>query len=230
MNGIVAFCGSKGAGKSTSSDIFKNFFHGDIEEVALAGHLKTSCSEVFGVHMDNFLIPELKEVELENYVNLTPKNLEALLAAFNVTEFTYDEHIRPHVGKVLISPRKLLQYIGTEVLHPLDPLIHVKTMMVQKDPNKLTLITDLRFLNEFNYLNDNFSDNFVPFYVKNSTAELAAEDDTHPSEKELLLFRDKCELLSNESSLSELKRRICMTTARLEGRLDETDIRASQKG
>ncbi len=229
MNGIVAFCGSKGAGKSTSSDIFKIFFHGEIEEVALAGHLKISCSEVFGVDMDKFLIPALKEVELENYVNLTQKNIEALLAAFNVTEFTYNDHVRPHVGKVLISPRKLLQYIGTEVLHPLDPLIHVKTMLAKKDPNKLTLITDLRFLNEFNYLNENYSDNFVPYYVKNSRAELAAEDDTHPSERELLLFRDKCNLLPNETSLSELKRRICLTTANLEGRSgnDEEDIRTS---
>lgn len=208
MNKVIAFCGSKGSGKSTSCELFKQWYKGEVEEAALAGHLKLSCSKVFGVSIDNFMIPSLKEVELNTYINLTQQNLEQLFKEFNIESFTYDDNIRPYIGKVLTTPRKLLQYVGTEVLHKIDPLIHTKTIVKNKDPNKVTIITDLRFVNEFNFLNDNFKDCFIPFYVKNNRAELIAQGDTHASERELLLFRDKCKLLSNNLNISDLEFKI----------------------
>lgn len=208
MTGIIAFCGSKGAGKSTASSIFETKYAGAIEEVALAGHLKDACARVFNVDIDLFLNPHKKEVELDTYIVLNKDNLTALYKEFDVDNFSFDAHIRPHIGMICRTPRKLLQYIGTEVLHPIDPLIHVKKMLSKRNPNMLTLITDLRFVNEFNYLTDTFADKFVPVYVKNSRAELAAETDPHPSERELLLFKDRCKLMPNEASLGELDRQI----------------------
>lgn len=216
MKGIIAFCGSKGAGKSTSSDIFKQYYSGGVEEVALAGHLKEVTSNVFGIDMKYFLDPSLKEVELDTYIVLDKKNIEAVYKEFDVNDFSYDKHVRAHIGKVLTSPRKLLQYIGTELLHPIDPLIHVKKMLSKRDPGKLTLITDLRFLNEFEYLKTNFDNEFLPFYVKNSRAELSAESDMHPSEKELLLFKNKCTTIFNEGHIVDLQNQIKSTAEKLE--------------
>lgn len=202
-NGIIAFCGSKGSGKSTSATLFKELIGAPTEEIAIAGHLKDVAAKVFDVDYNKFIDPKLKEVELEDFVLLNSDNLKTLMASFFVTDYSYDKHIRPHLGRVLRTPRALLQYIGTEVLHPLDPLIHVKTALKKKDPNKLTVITDLRFVAEFKYFNA--SKEFVPVYVKNAAAELAASVDAHPSERQFENFKSSCRLLSNEGNMEELR-------------------------
>lgn len=201
--GVIAFCGSKGSGKSTSASIFKTIFNGPTEELAFAGHLKNVCSKVFNVDMKYFLDPKLKEVELDSYINLTGTNIQSVLKEFYITEYDFDTHVRPHMGRVFYTGRSLLQYVGTEVLHPLDPLIHVKVTMKNKDPNKLSIITDLRFTQEFEYLEKR--DDFVPVYVHNVQAEEAAKSDTHPSERQLELFKDRCLKLDNNLTLHSLQ-------------------------
>ena len=228
--GVIAFCGSKGAGKTTSYEIFKSFYHGETEEIALAGHLKDTCSKIFDIDMRFFTDPALKEVELGTYVALRPDHLESIYREFGVDGYSFDENVRPHVGQVFETPRSLLQYVGTEVLHPIDPLIHTKIAMEKKDPNKLTVITDLRFVAEFNYFKDNMDGEFTPIYIKNSKAELAAETDLHPSERELTKFKDKCYLLPNETSKSELKRRLSLFVGELFGGTDGINTKTSQEG
>ena len=204
-NGVIAFCGSKGAGKSTSSVLFNTVARLETEEIAIAGHLKTSCAEAFLLSMNLFLDPTLKEVELENFIVLDKANIESVLTLFDIKDFNYNSHVRPHIGRIIRTPRGLLQYIGTEVLHPIDPLIHAKIAIKNKNPNKLTTITDLRFVEEFNFFKTQLGDNFTPVYVKNSKAEIAASVDPHPSERQLALFKNKCYLLDNEHSIDLLK-------------------------
>lgn len=206
-NGIIAFCGPKGSGKSTSAEAFQYLYSGPTEELAFAGHLKASCSKVFNVPLENFLKPELKEVEFENYVILHKNTVIDLLNAFDVKDPDYDKLVRPHVGQVMESPRRLLQYIGTEVLHPIDPLIHAKMTLALKDPNKLSLITDLRFVNEFEYLRQTRPD-FMPVFVKNSIAEYKITHASHKSETEVLLFKHKCLLVDNNSTIPELRKNL----------------------
>lgn len=203
--GVIAFCGSKGAGKSTSATSFRDLAPFETEELALAGHLKDVCAPIFKLDIDSFMDPARKEVELETYIVLSPENVEAVLKAFYVENVDYNTQVRPHVGRVITTPRKLLQYIGTEVLHPIDPLIHTKIALRNKNPHKLTIITDLRFVNEFEYLNTTLGDQFLPVYVRNVPAESAASVDAHPSERQLDLFKNKCQLIENDSSLTQLK-------------------------
>lgn len=203
MRNVVAFCGSKGSGKSTSATIFKDVVPGPVEELAIAGHLKEACSRVWKMDMELFLDPKLKEVELENFIVLDRKDLQALLKEFDVEP--KDEYVRPHVNKICRTPRALLQYIGTEVLHPIDPLIHIKKAMRKKDPTRITLITDLRFVAEFNYLKDNHESDFFPVYVKNPAAEIKASVDSHASERQYVEFVSRCHLLNNEGTLDNLK-------------------------
>lgn len=200
---IIAFCGTKGGGKSTSAEILESLLPGQTEQLAFADHLKKTCSKVFGVDMKYFLDPKLKEVELETYVVVSAKNVEQIFKEFDVAEYTYDTHVRPHVSKVFDTPRTVLQYVGTEILHPIDPLIHAKITIKKKDPTKLSIITDLRFLKEFEFLQE--TPNFLPVYVSNKKAEMFAQGDTHASEKQLQLFKSKCEYLDNNGDLSQLK-------------------------
>lgn len=206
MKKIVAFCGAKGSGKSTSAELFKSLTNSITAEVAFAGHLKNVCSEVFGIEMKHFLDPKLKERELKDYINLNRQNIEEVFAKFEIIEYNYDTHIRPHVGQVFDTPRKLLQYVGTELLHPLDKLIHVNFAMKKVDPSVITLVTDLRFPQEFDAMYGR--EDFLPVYVQNTQAELIAAVDNHPSEQGWKVFKDRCAILDNEGSLSELTDKI----------------------
>lgn len=202
-NGVIAFCGAKFSGKSTSATIFKDLVGKPTEEIAIAGHLKEAASRVFGLDMNLFLDPALKEVELDTLVVLERATLEGMMKEFDVTDYTHDKHIRPHIGRVIRTPRALLQYIGTEVLHPIDPLIHAKKTLRKKDPDKITVITDLRFVAEFEYFHSTYQD-FVPVYVRNATAEAKASVDGHASERQFELFRSKCTLLPNDGTMIQL--------------------------
>jgi len=208
MKNIIAFCGSKGSGKSTSALVFKELVTTAVEEIAIAGHLKEVSAAVFRIDYNCFIDPKLKEVELDEYIVLDSKRLEQVLIAFNLIGLDSDKYVRPHVGHIMRTPRQLLQYIGTEFLHPIDSLVHIKMAMRKKDPNKITLITDLRFVTEFNYLKDNHETDFLPVYVKNAAAELTASVDSHASERQYVEFVSRCRVLNNEGSLQDLRSNI----------------------
>lgn len=199
---IVAFCGAKESGKSTSATLFKDLIKTLTEEVAFAGHLKVVCSQVFGIEMKYFLDTKLKESELQNYVRLTKESIEEIFKLFEITEYGYDKNIRPHIGHVFDTPRKLLQYVGTELLHPLDKLIHVNFALKKINPDVITLVTDLRFPQEFDALYGR--EDFLPVHVHNIKAELAAEADSHASEKGWQKFKDRCTVLDNNGTIGEL--------------------------
>lgn len=199
---LVAFCGAKESGKSTSAILFKDLIGQPTVEVAFAGHLKEVCSQVFDVEMKYFLEPKLKERELNDYKQLTKERVEKIFELFDVTTFDYDKHIRPHTGQVFDTPRKILQYVGTEVLHPIDPLIHVNVTLKKINPDVITLVTDLRFPQEFDALYGR--EDFLPVHVQNTRAELAAEADSHASEKGWQKFKDRCVVLDNNGPISKL--------------------------
>lgn len=206
MKKLIAFCGAKESGKSTSAVLFKDLIGQPTAEVAFAGHLKTVCAEVFEVDIKNFLEPSLKEKELRDYKRLTAERIEQIFKLFDITEYDYDKHVRPHTGQVFDTPRKILQYVGTEVLHPIDPLIHVKVTLKKIDPNVITLVTDLRFPTEFDSLYSR--EDFLPVRVNNLKAELAAEADSHASEKGWQKFKDRCIDLDNNKSIADLTENI----------------------
>lgn len=200
---IVAFCGAKESGKSTSAEIFRQLVNKATAEIAFAGHLKVVCSKVFNIEMKYFLDTKLKESELDNYVRLTKELAEKVFAEFEVKEYDFDKHIRPHMGQVFDTPRKLLQYVGTELLHPIDKLIHVNFALRKIDPNVITLVTDLRFPQEFDAVYGR--PEFLPVYIDNKRAEDAAAADSHASERGWQQFKDRCYRLDNNGDLFNLE-------------------------
>lgn len=205
--GILAFCGSKGSGKSTSAEMFKELYTGPMEELAFAGRLKEVCSQVFELPMENFLDPKLKEKELDKYINLTPLKIEQVFRLFDVPNQDYDTFIRPHLGKVFETPRQVLQYVGTELLQKVNRAVHSNQMLKLKSPEKLTVVTDLRFFHEYELLKTgpNF---FIPVLIKNDGASLIAASDTHPSETDLRKFERDCLVIENNGTLSELREKL----------------------
>lgn len=207
MRKIVAFAGSKGAGKSTAFETLRNNYK-DVYDVTLAGHLKMVCSKVFNLDEKLFHDQNLKEAPLADPITLQAKEIEDVLILFSLIrdkDYNYDNHIRPHVGKLIETPRQLLQYMGTDVLHPIDSLIHANYVTKNLPKDGLIVITDLRFANEFDFFYNNYKEEFTPYHINNLKAERMAEGDTHPSETDRHKFKHLCTQLDNNGTIYQFK-------------------------
>lgn len=203
---IIAFAGSKGSGKTTSFETVLSNFDG-VTELMFAKKLKDICTEIFSLDPDRLNDQAYKESYFEDPIRLERVQIEQIITYFGYP-LNYDKDIRRHSGMMLETPRQLLQYVGTDLLHGVDKEIHIKSILDQIPEDGMAVITDLRFEQEFDYFEKNYPGEFFPFYIKNSSAELAAEGDTHPSETQLQNFKNKCCLIDNNFTLQELKDKV----------------------
>jgi hypothetical protein len=205
MRTIVALTGVKTSGKSTAFTFLKDAFP-EIVEIQLAKKIKDECARIFGVERVLFDDPARKEVELDTPVYLSQEKVEAMIKAYGY-EPDYDKHVRPHVGVVLESPRRVAQYIGTEVLRNVDTDIHCVGATMGLPDDGVFVVTDMRFLSEFDFFKRKFTFDFFPFYIQSDRAELSATD-PHPSEVQVRDVAKMCKKIPNNGSREELKERI----------------------
>ncbi len=203
---ILGLTGSKGAGKTTAFGIIKEF-RPEVLEITLANKLKNASAEVFGIPRADFDNPAVKEKELDTPVTFDAENVTALIEFFKITP-DFDKHVRQHIGKVLLTPREIAQYVGTEVLRNVNEDIHCLGATQDLPENGLFCITDLRFWSEFFYFKNNQEISFVPVYISNRAAEAKAALDSHVSEKYVLEIAKKCVRVDNNGSLLELRRQL----------------------
>jgi len=202
---IIAFAGVKQSGKDTACDVVEENFK-NTTRLTFAEKLKTVCSKVFDLDMKHFTDNNLKEVLLEDIIFLDEPLIRKVIENFGYV-CDYDKHIRGHIGIVLSTPRELLQYVGTEVLHAVDKQIHILSI-IDKISNGINIITDLRFEQEIDYFMENYPDIFFPIYIKNDVAENIAKSDLHKSEMDLGNFKKKCMVIENNSSLKEYREQV----------------------
>lgn len=177
MEIIIGLIGAKGAGKTTAYEAICEVQK--VEEFTLAEKLKNVCSQVFEVERKAFDSHKLKEKFFITPKLLSENLIRQIYSQYNI-EPNYDSHIRPHIGTLLNTPRQVVQYVGTELLRAYDPDIHCKGV-IRGAKQKVGVVTDIRFPNEYIYFFKNFQ-KFIPIYIKNSAAEIAASKDQHPSE------------------------------------------------
>lgn len=203
MKTIIALTGVKFSGKTTAFNIVKEQIP-DVIEIQLAKKLKDECARVFNIDRPLFDDPARKELSLEMPVYLDAKNVSDLIRAYGV-EPDYDTHVRPHVGMVLESPRRVAQYIGTEVLRTVSEDIHCIGATMNLPENGTFVVTDMRFPNEFAFFKANYGGVFYPFHVQNNQAELAGAKDMHPSERLVLETAKNCKPIPNNASIPEFR-------------------------
>tara|TARA_R100000951_G_scaffold101420_1_gene92909 strand:- start:9279 stop:9962 length:684 start_codon:yes stop_codon:yes gene_type:complete len=225
MRTVIGLAGVKTSGKSTAADMVKELIGGDISESALAGKLKDVCADVFGLTRDHFDFQEIKEVPFEDGpMILTADNIFDILASFNVG-MELGEFVNKYskvIGTELETPRRIAQIVGTEILRATgDEDIHCKNMPMNEDG--ITIVSDLRFPNEFAYFSEAEDINFLPLYIQRDEAEAFVTEDSHPSEKCVFEFSEKCNKISNNSSLEDLKM-ILSATLETKGFLKEESI------
>lgn len=208
MKTIIGLAGVKTSGKSTVANIIKEFVP-NAKEAALADKLKDTCSEVFDISREYFDRQELKEVPFKDGAKeLTNGAIGAILESFGVYMSRREiDSIYNVVNMKLPTPRKIAQIIGTEVLRAAgDEDIHCKN--VKLNENGVTIISDLRFPNEFKYFNEKSNVKFIPLYIQRDEAEQYVTEDSHPSEKCVFEFNDKCIKIDNNGNLRDTERQI----------------------
>jgi hypothetical protein len=206
MKIVIGLVGVKTSGKSTTANIIKKNFQGDVIEAALADKLKNVCSEIFNVSRENFDRQDLKEIPFNSNKTLTKETISLILTGFGIKEtedlinFYNKNNI---INKQLSSPRQIAQIVGTEVLRAAgDEDIHCKNVTLG---DSVTIISDVRFPNEFNYFSTLPNTYFLPFYIQRTEAEEKITPDSHPSETSVFIFRDKCIKINNNNGLESLE-------------------------
>lgn len=202
---VIGFTGIAGAGKTTSVDVLKELLpNKTIVEVALASKLKQVLSEIFNVDSKFLNDPVLKEEEFNNPIFLNTDFINEVFYGFGVKDQDFDKHVRPHIGKILLSFRELMQYVGTDILRNYDSEIHCKKMLEQVNSlksNELPIISDIRFTSEYEFCKNNFS-NFKCFYLERFSS---ATNSRHISELEVKDIAKYCLKVDNKGNKLELK-------------------------
>jgi hypothetical protein len=204
MKIVIGLTGFKQSGKSTSASIIKELYP-KAKEVALADKLKDVCSVVFNVPRDHFDNQDFKEQLFIEPKELTLAYVKYILNKFNI--------INPNlsklncVGKVLVTPRQIAQIVGTEVLRRCaNEDIHCENIKLL---SKITIVSDMRFPNEYNYFAKNSDIYFIPLYIDRKLAEDKVDRiKSHSSETSIYLFRDNCLKIDNNGSIEGLKTNI----------------------
>ena len=207
MKIIIGLTGNKGSGKNTAHTFIEGYYFGKkrVEEIALAGPLKRSCAEVLNLEPRLFVDQNLKEVDLPIPVQLDKKIIEQFFKQFGRADYDFNEHVRPHLGKILHTPRQILQYVGTEVLRALDEDIHCKAAVAQVGECDIAVVTDIRFPNELNFFLNLQNVDFVPVYIENRRAEEAASADKHASEAHIGFIKTKCDVIPNNDTITNFQ-------------------------
>jgi len=201
--GLIAICGSKRAGKSTAAKIFKTMLEEQLVELSLASHIKNTSAKVFQMDMKYFEDQKYKEKELEDYLELTPVRVREILEAFSfkIDDLSQVDQVRCHYGKVFETPRKLLQYVGTEMINNIEKTRHCQIMSEKLDLTKINVCSDLRFLHEINFFKGQDFE-FKTLCISSHEAETIAKGDLHPSEQEFFKFKDTCDFtIKNDGTL-----------------------------
>jgi energy-coupling factor transporter ATP-binding protein EcfA2 len=210
MKMVIGLVGVKTSGKSTVATIIKNILkHEQVTEAALADKLKNVCSIVFNIPRNYFDDQKLKEVSLGKPILLTISDINKVMELYNIFDNTTPANIKKiqgSAGFLLETPRQIAQIIGTEILRGVgDEDIHCKNVKLSE---KITIISDIRFPNEFDYFNKLDNTSFLPLYIQRDEAEKHVTEKSHSSETSVFKFSHKCVKINNNKDLQNLESEI----------------------
>lgn len=194
---LIGLIGKKGSGKTTCYNIIKDEL-APVQEVQLAKKLKDVCSKVFNINRTSMDDPIEKEMDLHSPVKLT---LFALLKiCFYFLVFPKIRTFK-HIGQEFNTPRRVLQYIGTDVLRDIDPQIHLKRALWNLPKHGVFVASDVRFKDEMEYLHAWAYPYGWFFYVDRNVQEI----DFHASEAEVRKLKKlSTRVINNKGSIKQL--------------------------
>ena len=210
---VVGLVGPKTCGKSTVTNIIASEFV--ITESALADKLKNASAKAFDLKREQLDRQDLKEVLFDAPKPLTKERIALILTEFGVNPNSYKDPIllqthlefyTPLFNKPLHSPREIAQIVGTELLRFVDKDIHCRNVPIAK--NSVTVVSDVRFINEMDFFAKMDGITFIPIYIQRDQAEAQVKPESHISEREFMEFRHRCSKVDNNGTLENTKKQV----------------------
>lgn len=198
---VIGLVAPKQAGKSTTVNMMNEFVN--VKESAFADKLKNSCSKAFGISRNYFDDQDKKEVKFETPAILDLDKISMILKDYNtnVNSTTVNSQL---LGMPLFTPRHIAQVIGTELLRDeVSKNVHIENVPIHRDA--ITVISDTRFENEFEVMNNRDDIEYHAVYIFRKQAEDEARKSNHSSETDFLKFKDKCHVIDNNGDLRDLE-------------------------
>jgi len=161
MGFVLGLHGPALAGKDTVADfLIEN--RGWDAKLSFAKNLKEMCKAVFNLTDHDVYSQEGKKTFFPEPRTFTDRNLGSIMywmvrthkdAAIPHTAMT---QVKSLVGKQLVNPREVLQFVGTDICRTLIPTYHVDVLLkaVADSPTSRFLVTDVRFPNEADLIVD----------------------------------------------------------------------------
>ena len=144
---IIALCGKKQVGKSTSYELIKKINNNKktIEKLSFASKLKEMVTNIFDVDY-NKLIGSDEEKDSFTYLDWEDVDLSIR------EDFMNKDDLAPSIGK--ITHRELLQLVATNLFRAVRPNIWVECLQrsLAKSSSDIVVIDDARFPNELEAL------------------------------------------------------------------------------
>lgn len=196
---IISLSGVKQSGKNTCADLIKEIYPNAVER-SFAYKLKKVCSKAASLSFKFFNDQNLKEKILNSPILINEDMIIDIAKEYDIVKKLTNELVLPSLGLKFDTPRKMLQFIGTDFLRNIDTNIHLNSLDLSND---ITIITDTRFQNELDFLKEKKAS---CFYIHRKIAEESIED--HPSEKGVLDLALQCLIINNNGSLSSTKQQL----------------------
>lgn len=184
---VIAVMGPKGSGKDTFAD-FAVREYGATGKIMTARHLKQLCADVFGLKFQD--LNENKDVPFIKPISIGLGKIRKIIAYMraNIPQedlpLEFDRvGIQQFEGIVFKTPRELLQYVGTDLMQKMYKPFHcTKAYGEYKGKNGVWLITDMRFVHEYEYAKKIFPTLYTVRIVGRN--EVPDGDEEHASERE----------------------------------------------
>lgn len=193
---IISFSGKRRSGKDTAASFLKGF-----KRYAFADYLKEGCSEAFQLPLAMFHDDKLKDEAFETPITLCYWQLNEIAKAFDFEPT--EEFFRVGFANQMISPRNLLQFVGTDLIRKTieDSFwIDATVERLRKEPCNV-VVADSRFSNERNLLK---SLGAILVLIKRGPDSI----DGHSSENDLGKDEDYDYVIENNGTLEELQQKI----------------------
>lgn len=127
---IIGFSGKKQSGKDTVAGMFKHYSLNTFQKKQFSHKLKVFCSNILGIPVEQFELDTVKQL------TLGPEWNKGLLK------------------DIPLTVRQFLQYTGTSVRDNVHVDFWVNALFTDYKENDDWLITDVRFPNEYERVND----------------------------------------------------------------------------
>lgn len=161
---IIAFAGPKGSGKTTACRYINDAYVTNNQSlVSFASALKGICSDLFSLS-DEQIYGTQKETQLPRPIEFHPRHLTAIVKlmahSLDSSKFKHkfnrlsvaQNKFNGLFGRLMHTPREVMQFVGTEIMHAVYEPFHCDLLMSKILKNNISLVDDLRFVSELDYL------------------------------------------------------------------------------